>query len=99
VCDRHKLDIRGMRGASDWVAEVLSPATARHDQIVKLPVYERAGVREVWLVDPIERILTIYQLQGGHYGPATLLELKGHTTLSAVPCVGIDWDRLVARLD
>jgi hypothetical protein len=43
--------------------------------------------------------LTIYQLQGGRYGPATLLEMKGHTTLSAVPCVRIDWARVVARLE
>ncbi len=28
VCDRKKLDERGMRGAPDWVAEVLSPTTA-----------------------------------------------------------------------
>src|SRR6185312_5988351 len=97
VCDHHKLDRRGMRGAPDWVAEVLSPATARQDQIIKLPVYERAGVREAWLIHPIERILTIYQLEGGRYGPPTMRELKGRTTLCAVPCVRVDWDRLVAR--
>jgi Uma2 family endonuclease len=36
-----------MRGAPDWLAEVLSPYTASHDQGVKIPAYERAGVREV----------------------------------------------------
>jgi len=44
VCDRHKLDERGMRGAPGWVAEVLSPTTLSHDQIIKLAAYERAGV-------------------------------------------------------
>lgn len=44
VCDLDKLDERGMRGAPDWVAEILSPSTAVHDQIVKIPIYERAGV-------------------------------------------------------
>lgn len=47
VCDRSKVDQRGMRGAPDWVAEVLSPSTAGHDQITKLSAYERAGVPEV----------------------------------------------------
>jgi Uma2 family endonuclease len=47
VCDLQKIDARGMRGAPDWVAEVLSPYTASHDQGVKLTAYERAGVREV----------------------------------------------------
>ena len=45
--DLRKLDSRGMRGAPDWLAEVLSPGTARYDQTKKIPVYERAGVLEV----------------------------------------------------
>jgi Uma2 family endonuclease len=98
VCDRQKIDARGMRGAPDWIAEVLSPGTARHDRLVKLPAYERAGVREVWLIDPIERTLALYRLEAGRYGRATLLELKGQTPLTAVPGVTIDWDRVVAKI-
>jgi len=94
VCDLGKLDERGIRGAPDWIAEVLSPATARHDQVVKLPAYERAGVPEVWLVHPIDRILSIYRLEDGRYGRPTLLELKGKTAIDALPGVSIDWDRL-----
>jgi Uma2 family endonuclease len=98
VSDLEKLDARGMRGAPDWVAEVLSPSTARHDQTVKLSAYERAGVREVWLVDPIDCTLTIYHLEAGYYGPATLLELKGKTQITAVPGVTIDWARVLAKM-
>ena len=94
VCDVNKLDGRGMRGAPDWVAEVLSPGTASYDQIVKLRVYERAGVSETWLIHPVDRTLSIYQLEGGCYGRAILSELKGQTTLGAVPGVSIDWDRV-----
>ena len=99
VCDRRKLDKRGMRGAPDWVAEVLSPTTAGHDQIVKVPVYERAGVREVWLVHPTDRMLTIYRLDEGRYGPPAILELKGRTEIVAIPGVSIDWDRATAMLE
>ncbi len=98
VCDLQKIDARGMRGAPDWVAEILSPSTAARDQVLKLPVYERAGVREVWLVQPIERTVTIYHLEAGHYGPATTLELRGQTPLRAVPGVTIDWDQVLARI-
>jgi Uma2 family endonuclease len=98
VSDLRKLDARGMRGAPDWLAEVLSPGTAGHDQIVKLPAYERAGVREVWLIHPIDRTLRIYQLDGGCYGCATVLELKGETQLTAVPGVTIDWDQVLAKI-
>ena len=98
VSDLKKIDARGMRGAPDWVAEVLSPSTARYDQTVKLSAYERAGVREVWLIDPIGRTLTIYRLGAGSYGRATPLELKGRTHLTAVPGVAIDWARVLGRL-
>jgi Uma2 family endonuclease len=98
VCDLQKLDARGMRGAPDWLAEVLSPGTASHDRIVKLPAYERAGVPEVWLIHPIERTLAVYRLEAGHYGAATLRELKGQTRLTAVPGVTVDWDRILARI-
>jgi Uma2 family endonuclease len=98
VSDLKKLDARGVRGAPDWLVEVLSPSTASHDQTVKLSAYERAGVREVWLIDPIDRALTIYRLEAGHYGRATILELKGQTELTAVPGVTIDWDRVLAKM-
>ena len=98
VSDLKKVDARGVRGAPDWVAEVLSPSTGRHDQTVKLSAYERAGVREVWLIDPIGRTLTIYQLEAEYFGPATLLELKGQTPLTAVPGVTIDWARVLAKM-
>jgi Uma2 family endonuclease len=98
VSDLRKLDARGMRGAPDWVAEVLSPGTASYDQTVKLSAYERAGVREVWLIDPVDRTLTIYQLEAGYYGRATILELEGRTQLTAVPGVTIDWARVLTRM-
>jgi Uma2 family endonuclease len=98
VSDLKKVDARGVRGAPDWVAEVLSPGTARHDQTVKLAAYERAGVREVWLIDPVARTLTTYQLEAGNYGRATTLELKGRTQLTAVPGVTIDWARVLAKM-
>ena len=98
VCDLQKIDARGMRGAPDWIAEVLSPGTANHDRLRKLPVYERAGVREVWLIDPIKRTLALHRLEAGRYGRATLLELKGQTPLTAVPNVTIDWNPVLANI-
>ena len=94
VRDLSKLDPRGMRGAPEWVAEVLSPSTASHDKIAKIPIYERAGVAEVWLGDPMARTVDIYHLQGGAYGPPRVVEMKGRTPIATLPGVVIDWDRL-----
>ena len=98
VCDRQKLDERGMRGPPDWVVEVLSPSTASYDQSVKIPLYERAGVPEVWLIHPTDQTLAIYRLEDGRYGRPIYQELKGQTLLSAVLGVSIDWDRMMTRL-
>jgi Uma2 family endonuclease len=98
VCDLQKIDARGMRGAPDWVAEILSPYTAGHDQGVKLTAYERAGVREVWLVHPIDRTLAIYRLEAGRYGRPSILELKGQIQIAAVPGITIDWDEVLVKI-
>jgi Uma2 family endonuclease len=99
ACDLRKLDGRGMRGAPDWLAEVLSPGTASHDQVIKLPAYERAGVREVWIIHPTDRMLSIYRLEAGRYERPTILELQGRTSIAAVPGVIVDWDRVLVRLE
>ena len=98
VCDPSKIDRRGVRGAPDWVAEVLSPSTAARDQIAKRRIYERAGVREYWLVHPTDRTLTVHWLVDGRYGIPEISELKGSTALAILPEVAIAWDALVARL-
>ncbi len=98
VCDPHKIDRRGVRGAPDWLLEVLSPSTAAHDQIAKRRTYERAGVREYWLVHPGDRTLTVYVLENGQYGRPEIYELKDATPIGVLPGVSIAWDALVARL-
>ncbi|MDQ3775441.1 MAG: Uma2 family endonuclease [Pseudomonadota bacterium] len=98
VCDAGKLDRRGVRGAPDFVVEVLSPATASHDYLLKRHAYERAGVREYWLVHPADRMLTSYRLVDGRYGEPVMQELAGSTPVSVLPGVVIAWDPLVSRL-
>lgn len=98
VCDPAKIDRRGVRGAPDWLLEVLSPSTAAHDQIAKRRTYERAGVREYWLVHPGDRTLTVYLLDNGQYGRPEIYELKDATPIGVLPGVSIAWDALVERL-
>ena len=48
--------------APDWVCEILSPATARTDRALKMPLYAREGIPHLWLVDPDVRMLEVYRL-------------------------------------
>ena len=94
VCDPEKIDRRGCRGAPDWVVEVLSPATAAHDQTVKLSAYEHAGVPECWFAHPTDCIVTVYRLADGRYGRPSISELTGTLACQSVDIVTIDWDRM-----
>jgi Uma2 family endonuclease len=52
VCDRTLLTPKGCKGTPDWIIEIWSPATRGKDKKEKLAVYDEAGVREYWMVDP-----------------------------------------------
>ncbi|MCC8998658.1 MAG: Uma2 family endonuclease [Candidatus Contendobacter sp.] len=93
ICDPAKLDERGCRGAPDWVIEVLSPSTAAKDQIQKLAAYERAGVREVWLVHPTDHVIIIYTVGAEQsYGNPSIYETTGVLAPGLFPDLTIEWD-------
>ena len=45
------------------VIEILSPTSLRHDRLVKLGLYQRAGVREYWIADPAKKQVTVYSFE------------------------------------
>jgi Uma2 family endonuclease len=51
----------------DWICEVISPSSVRHDRIAKMRSYARNGVATVWLVDPIARTLENHRLDAGRW--------------------------------
>ena len=67
VCDPSKLDDIGCKGAPDLVMEILSPSTTRHDKFTKFNLYQRAGVREYWIIDPAEKSVQVFALEDGRY--------------------------------
>jgi len=96
VCDPGKLDGAGCRGAPDWVIEILSPATEARDRVHKRALYERHGVREVWLVDPEDRTVTVYRREAGagRFAEPEVHAAAGTLTPTALPWVEIGWARV-----
>jgi Uma2 family endonuclease len=60
ICDPLKLEEQGCVGAPDLVVEVLSPGNSKKEMRNKYEVYEAAGVREYWLVHPLDREVRVY---------------------------------------
>ena len=75
----HIITDANIQGAPDLVVEILSPSTASRDWREKLDLYERHGVAEYWLVDPISEIVWVFRLvdssleQVGMYGVSDTL--------------------------
>lgn len=62
ICDPAKLDEHGCAGAPDLVVEILSPGNSTREMREKYRVYEEAGVREYWIVNPAEKLALVYVL-------------------------------------
>ena len=73
--------------APDWVCEILSPATARIDRVLKMPRYAREGVEHLWLIDPELQTLEVYALDTTHDKPHWLLldSLEGDAPVRQPP--------------
>ena len=82
VCDSDKLDDHGCKGAPDLIIEILSPSTQRHDRLVKLGLYQRAGVREYWTVNPEDK--TVQVMLRDDYGVLQLHEVYGRDGVAKV---------------
>ena len=66
ICDRKHLKGGTYDGVPKFIAETLSPSTAKRDRSEKKDIYEQAGIEEYWIVSP-QGALEIYYLKSGKY--------------------------------
>lgn len=67
VCNKDIIKLNGIHGAPDLVVEILSPGTAKNDKGYKKDLYEKSGIKEYWIVDPVSRSIEAWLLSGGKY--------------------------------
>ncbi len=88
-------------GAHPVAADVLllievSETSVRYDREIKLPLYARHGVAEVWIVDLDNRVLRFYrQPVQDDYHHATATATPGSVAPQALPGLLIDLSRLL----
>ena len=59
--------MRRLIGPPDLAVEVISPDSRRYDTQTKRDDYERCGVREYWIVDPQQKLLTFLRNEAGRF--------------------------------
>lgn len=94
VCDRSKLDDEGCKGSPDMVIEIVSPSSARRDKIEKFNLYEQAGVKEYWIIEPEEKIVSVFILQGNRYGRPGLYTEENQVKVSIFKDLVIDMKKV-----
>jgi Uma2 family endonuclease len=62
ICNPEKIDMAGCLGAPDWIIGILSPHTSAKDLRQKFDVYEQSGVKEYWVVHPMEATVLVFIL-------------------------------------
>ena len=67
VCNKNNIKLDGIHGAPALVVEVLSPGTAKNDKGYKKDLYEKSGVKEYWIIDPVPRSIEVYLLTDGKF--------------------------------
>ncbi len=77
ICNPAKIDGHGCIGAPDIVIEILSPGNNSTELLNKYRVYEEFGVKEYWVVSPIEKTFLKYTLdERDKYYPSRLFTLS-----------------------
>lgn len=84
ICDKNKLNDKGCLGAPDLIIEVVSPFNPRSDYVRKLNLYDIYGVKEYWIINPMNESVFVYRIDEN----GTFTAPEAHTFKSKVK-VGI----------
>ena len=79
-------------GAADIVVEIISPESIERDRRTKFDEYEKAGIKEYWLIDPQEKRAEFYNLNdGGIYRLANAPEGIYHSKILPEFFLRVEW--------
>ena len=77
-----------VQGAPDLVIEILSPSNKAYDRKTKVREYEKAGVAEVWYLDPEEKTAEVLNL-GSNRRYEVTAELSGSEAIRSAVFPGL----------
>jgi len=95
VCDGDKIGPEGIRGAPDLAIEILSPSNTAIEMAEKLCLYQDAGVREYWVVDPKNNKVTVHRFRPGEISTRTY-RASDTVPVGIFPDFGVALDQVFA---
>lgn len=83
-------------GADTLLVIEVSDSTVRYDLKVKVPLYARHGVPEVWVLDLRKHRLHVFgSLVGDAYTESRIDQAPGKTAITAVPGLSVDLSQIL----
>lgn len=91
ICNRVGLKGTGYYGMPELIIEITSPSTGKMDRLIKFNKFEKAGVKEYWIVEPEQKIVSVFVLQDNNrYGRPEMYAEEDQITVSIFPDLLID---------
>lgn len=96
-CDSSKVAKNGIQGAPEMIIEILSASTAGVDKIKKFRKYQDAGVKEYWIVEPDQRLITIFKLGADRKYSNIATYDEGHIKVDSLPGLVVDLNLVFSK--
>jgi Uma2 family endonuclease len=93
----HLIGKKAMEGPPDLAIEVLSPSSIEVDREDKFKQYRDAGVANYWIVDPVNRTIEAWRLEGTEYARCGRGEHEDTVSLPPFPDLRIPLSQLWRR--
>ncbi|GAB6172795.1 Uma2 family endonuclease [Paradesulfitobacterium aromaticivorans] len=99
VCNTKGLKGTGYYGTPSMLIEITSPSTSKMDRLYKFNKYEKAGVKEYWIVEAEAKIVSVFILQdNGQYGRPKVYSEESQVEISIFPDLIVDLKSIFERI-
>ncbi len=96
MCGPHKSNGQVI-GIPVLVIEILSLSTARRDKVTKRALYERVGVKEYWIVDPVYEVIDVFVHDGTEYSRNQTVAKGDSLSVSMLDGVWVDVEAVFTK--
>ncbi|MEG0297921.1 MAG: Uma2 family endonuclease [Clostridium sp.] len=92
ICDKNKLTDKGCTGAPNMIIEVVSVFNPQNDYVKKLALYQKYGVQEYWIVNPMKKNILVYFLTDTGYNMPDLYTFENTINVNIFKNLKIDFN-------
>lgn len=96
--DKKEMIKNKIKGAPELVVEILSPSNAYYDLSHKKNIYEETGVKEFWVVDPVEKTVEIFENVNGTFITISKAKTKGVINSKILPGLKVEIEKLFVKI-